>query len=149
MKVFESALSLVIYKNGDVQEQDIDDLLIRYRIKKGIIIEKETYRQAVEAATQYFNRHDECLFVCTAAPCLKQSYLHPSNDSMQKVSQELGCEVAVTGCHYQCESGPTMTLKLDKGSSLFLDISTDEKWHAARESMQRLIAAHRLQPCDP
>lgn len=141
MNVFQSALSLVIYKNGNVQEQDIDDLLARYRLKKGITIEKEVYCHAVESATQYFNKNEQCLFVCTAAPCLKRSYLHASDETMKRLSQELGCEVAVTGCHYQCDNGPALTLKINNSSWSFLDISTEEKWQEASRSIQGLLTA--------
>jgi hypothetical protein len=140
MNVFQSALSLVIYKNGNVQELDIDDLLTRYRLKKGITIEKEIYCQAVEDATQYYKKSEQCLFVCTATPCLKRSYLHASDETMNRLSQELGCEVNVTGCHYQCENGPALTLKINNNSWSFLDISTEEKWREAGRSIQRLLA---------
>ena len=137
MDVFRSALSLVIHKNGHVSGEDVDDLIDRYRVKKGITLDKDKYWQAVRAATEHYQRQQYCLFVCTDSRCLAKTFLNPSNSSMQALSHELNCPVEVTGCHWQCDDAPVLTLKVGSQSYSFPDCSSAESWQSARESILR------------
>src|SRR4029450_5228504 len=140
MAVFRSALSLVIHKNGNVDREDVDDLIDRYRVKKGITLDKDKYWQAVRAATEHYQRQQYCLFVCTDSRCLAKSSINPSNSSMQALSRELNCPVEVTGCHWQCDDAPVLTLKVGSNSYAIANCSSDETWKAARASIVRYLS---------
>jgi len=143
MDVFRSALSLVIHKNGSVTSADVDDLIERYRVKKGITLDKEKYWQAVRTATEHYQRQEYCLFVCTDSRCLAKTFLNPSNSSLQAVSRELNCPVEVTGCHWQCDDAPVLTLKVGASSYPLTNCSNEEAWRAARASIRRYLTRGR------
>ena len=112
MDIFRSALSLVIYKNGSVTEADVDDLIDRYRKKQSIVIEKDSFLQTLRTATEHYEGQTRCLFVCAEGPCLQKQFMEPCEAAVQELSKELGCDVEVTGCHWQCELAPVSTLKV-------------------------------------
>ena len=145
MDVFRSALSLVIHKNGSVTAKDVDDLIERYRVKKGITLDKNRYWQAVRTATEHYQRQEYCLFVCTDSRCLAKTYINPSNASMQALSRELDCPVEVTGCHWQCDDAPVVTLKVGKKSYPITNCDSEETWSVARASILRYLGRRKVQ----
>ncbi len=140
MDVFRSALSLVIHKNGKVIAEDVDDLVDRYRVKKGISLDKVRYWQAVKAATENYQRQDNCLFVCTDSRCLAKTFLSPSNASLKELSRDLDCPVEATGCHWQCDDAPVLTLKIGDRRYSIPDCSSAEALQSARASIRRQLS---------
>jgi hypothetical protein len=131
MDVFRSALSLVIHKEGNVTETDIDELIARYIAKKGITLDKERYTQAVQSAIDHYQNQEQCLFICTESRCLKNIYLAPSQQNAELIGRMLGCDVVMTGCHYKCELAPVMTLKMQDQCVTLPDCSSEEAWNEA------------------
>ena len=139
MNVFSSALSLVIHKEGYVSDEDIADLLLRYREKKGIFIEKDVYDSAVKAALEHYHKKETNLLVCTGKSCLEKSFLHPSRKSLDKLEQMLGCAVETTGCQYRCEAAPIVSLKTECGLTAFENCSDESNWNQALNKISELL----------
>jgi ABC-type proline/glycine betaine transport system substrate-binding protein len=131
MNVFRSALSLVIHKEGNVSTTDIDQLIDRYKVKKGITLDKEKYTQAVDAAVERYQKPEPCLFICTESRCMKNMYIAPSQQNAEVIGRMLDCEVEMTGCHYKCELAPVLTLKKQDGCITFADCSSEMAWDDA------------------
>ncbi|MBY0548594.1 MAG: hypothetical protein K2W95_15090 [Candidatus Obscuribacterales bacterium] len=127
MDVFRSALSLVIHKNGNVEERDVTDLLGFYAESKGITICKEAYQRALNEALRQYHDAERKLYVCTDKPCIRSSYLNPAGASLQELSERLGCAVESTGCHWQCENAPVVTLKHQQNKTTYLHC-VSERW---------------------
>ncbi len=138
MDLFRSALSLVIHKNGHVSDADIEDLLNFYRHKKGIYIETERYRSTVEAAIKHYQKNINCLFICTDGPCLDKTFLTLSQISLQALRRELNCPVESSGCHWQCERAPSVTLKAGEESRSFPNC-TALHWNETCEHVVALV----------
>lgn len=133
MDLFRSALSLVIHKNGAVSSNDIHDLLSYYESKKGIKIDEERYKQAVESALLKYKEHELALFICTDKPCLKKISIVPSEENATALSESLGCPVEITGCHWQCRQAPVVTLKSGNCSESVVECLSQEKWQHVKE----------------
>lgn len=133
MNVSRSALSLVIHKSGNVSSLDIDELLEHYRSRKGINIDREIYREAVKRASDHYNNHVISLFICTDRPCLKGTFVNPSEKSINALAQELKCPIETTGCHWQCDMAPVVTVKKGTQSRSFLQCSSSEEWQSIRD----------------
>jgi hypothetical protein len=135
MDMARSALSLVIRKNGAVSDSDIDYVISFYREKKGITLDQSKYRQAVQVASDKYERLAKGLFVCTDKPCLRKSFVNPSDESIELLSKDIECPIEITGCHWQCEQAPVVTLKVGTASQSLVRCTSDS-W----ESIRRLIA---------
>ena len=136
---FRRALSLVLYNNGQVLDSDIDELLEHFRIDKGIEIDREEFVEEVIAASKFFQDFEECLFVCTNVTCTKSSYFEMSMEKWQNLSQLLDCPVVPTGCHWQCEKAPVVTLKTGSDIQSFVKCSTEETWKNTFDSIQNVL----------
>lgn len=131
---FRRALSFVLHNNGQILESDIDDLLEHFKVDKGIEIDKEEFLYEVKEAKQFFKNFDKCLFVCTNVTCSKLSYFESSKESFENLSKSIDCPVIPTGCHWQCENAPVVTMK--KGSQLqsFVNCSNSSSWDSVIEN---------------
>lgn len=123
--MFRSALSLTIHKEGTVDEADVDDLIDRYKRRKGIIIDKPAYMQAVAAAVIHYHSRQKCLMVCTDTPCLEKTFLNTGETSAEKLSKQIACPVETTGCHWECEQAPVLTLKNGTDITRFYKCSSE------------------------
>jgi len=144
MDLLRSALALVIHKNGDVSDSDIDDLLNFYSAKKGISIDRDRYGAVVRAASDRYHQQETSLFICTDSPCLKRTFISPSDPSIETLSKELGCRVEVTGCHWQCEEAPVVTLKTGPESKSFVQCSSSESWQSIRDFISLIPQKRRI-----
>lgn len=143
MDIHRSALSMVIHKQGDVTEWDVTDLIQRYQAKKGITLDKERYWQAVRVATEQYKSNVPCLYMCTDSRCLTKAYLSPTGASLEQLSAELGCRVEPTGCQWQCEEAPMLTMKTASGAESLFRINSAESWQAAQ-----VVIRNKLNPQD-
>jgi hypothetical protein len=139
MDINRSAFSLVIHKNGNVTQSDIDDLLTRYRIHKGLFIDPKDYVEAIRLATERYQQNDNCLFVCTGGSCQKNAALDHSEKGIAKLGEELNCPVELTGCHWQCEHAPVVTLKTADHGQSFTHCSSHVSMELALKSIRALI----------
>lgn len=138
MDTFRSALSLVIHKKGRVHKSDVDSLLSRY-LGRGVHVDPSEYIQAIRTATKHYWGNTTCLFICTDGPCQKQAVIENSKESLEKLSEELGCPVELTGCHWQCDHASVITLKNDSKCTSFLNCSSYPGWEFVRESVKLLV----------
>lgn len=139
MDVWRSALAMVIYRNGQVEESDVDGLIERYREKKGIHLDRDIYMQALASATRHYQKSENRLFVCTDIRCLDRSWLCPSRPNLAALESELGCPVEPTGCHWVCEEAPVVTLKRGIQAYRFADCSSKERWDEVRSQLRSLL----------
>lgn len=145
MDIHRSALSLVIHKNGNVSECDIDYVLDFYRSNKGISIDAEKYREAVKRACSNYDKHANKLFICTDEPCLKKTFINPAGYSIETLSRKLKCPVETTGCHWHCDSAPVMTLKSDNRSNSFIKCSA-ANWQSVYDSISSFLSGPNHDP---
>jgi len=139
MDIWRSALAMVIYRNGQVLESDVDGLIERYSEKKGIHLDREIYMQAVASATRHYQKNENRLFVCTDSRCLDRSWLCPSRSNLAALESELECPVEPTGCHWICEEAPVVTLKKGACSYRFSDCSSRERWDEVKAELAQLL----------
>lgn len=132
MDVFRSAFSLVIHKAGDVNDADINDLLGFYETNKGITIDHQRYAAVVTSAREKYKKYEKALFICTDGPCLQKTLVNPSESSTKQLSEDLGCPVVTTGCHWQCAFAPVVTAKDQIDSVSFQQCETETKWEGVR-----------------
>lgn len=140
MDLFSAALSLVIHKQGSVTESDVDDLLERYRTKQSIVVDKEHFQQELSIAQEHYKNRTRCLFVCTELSCRNKTILNLDDNSLQKLSIKLGCDVEATGCHWVCEAAPVLTLKLGSELKTFQNCASQEALHSATEIILQLLS---------
>lgn len=138
MDISRSALSLVIHKDGNVCAGDIDYVIDFYRVKKGITLDKDKYREAVEVSSVRYKNLAKGLFICTDKPCLRKSFINPSDKSLELLSKEIDCPIEITGCHWQCEQAPVATLKIGTISKSFLRCSSSDSWKSIRQFVFQL-----------
>lgn len=122
--LYKSALSLLIHKQGCVSDGDVDDLLERYKKKRSIVIAKGDYLQALSEAKQHYFGTTVCLFVCSEGACAERAYIGAEGPSPALMQEKLGCPVEMTGCHWQCELAPVVTLKIDSRQVCYADCSS-------------------------
>ncbi|MGD9679694.1 MAG: (2Fe-2S) ferredoxin domain-containing protein [Candidatus Obscuribacterales bacterium] len=139
MDVWRSALAMVIYRNGQVEESDVDGLIERYREKKGIYLDRDIYLQAVASATRHYQKSESRLFVCTDSRCLDRSWLCPSRPNLTALERQLDCPVEATGCHWVCEEAPVVTLKKGSSAYRFEDCSSQERWDEVKSELALLL----------
>ena len=137
MNLLRSALSLLIHGKGEVSTGQIDELLDYYGSKRGIHVDREKYEEALVKARERYYANCTNLFVCTDSSCLKKSFLHPSERSLERLGRELGCPVEVTGCHWRCDEAPVVTFKDGAVSKTFTNCSTEADWQKIREHILR------------
>jgi hypothetical protein len=135
MDVFRSALSLVIHKNGHVLASDVRDLLNHYRANKGVTIDRARFDELIQLAQRQYMKESIKLYVCTDAPCLSKSFIHPSKLAIGQLAKELQCQVETSGCHWQCEEAPVVTLKHGQDSRSFVRCGSSESWASVCESI--------------
>jgi hypothetical protein len=147
MDVFRSALSLVIHKNGNVLESDVRDLLNHYRGNKGISIDRARYDEFIQLAQRHYANETVKLYICTDAPCLSRTFIHPSKLAIGKLSKELNCPVETSGCHWRCEEAPVVTLKHGQTSRCFVRCDAQENWNRVCESVLGLNRNSLISNC--
>lgn len=126
MDLYRSALSLTIHKLGFVEEADVDDVISRYRKKHSIVIDKDSYLHALEAALAHYNARPAYLFVCNEGACAQKAFLGADGPWSASLREKLPCPVEETGCHWKCEMAPVLTLKLGSQQINYPDCSSAE-----------------------
>jgi hypothetical protein len=141
MDLYRSALSLVIHKKGSVGEADVDDVISRYRRKRSIVIDKPSYLLALEAALAHYSEQKVCLFVCNEGVCAEKAFVGDAGPSLANLSEQLQCTVEETGCHWQCEGAPVLTLKVDGELISFSHCVSEESLSEALGQIRARLSA--------
>lgn len=136
-----SALSLVIYKKGRVTPEDIEKLLARHEREKRYTFDRNRYYLAVKNANAHYWSRAHCVFVCTAEPCQKRTIMDQSPDALAALSTSFGCPVELTGCHWQCDEAPAVTLKSGDTQTHFVECSSPERWEQVQSEIKQLLTA--------
>ncbi|GEM_PF-953560 len=139
LDIRKSALSLVIHKEGRVLIDDINELLERYRLR-GIEIDRAEYIQAIKDSAEYYFSDRARLMICTDGACAKRSYVEHSEASLFEISRNLSCPVLLTGCHWRCEDGPVLALKVGAKNHSYLHCENDSSYLQAQEAMKKILA---------
>ena len=138
---FRRAFSFVLHHNGFVKEADMDELLLHFKVDKGIVINRNEFLLEVEKALDYFHSLENCLFVCTNITCSKKSYFEITETSLIELSKKLDCPVVATGCHWQCENAPVITLKNGTEKNSYVRCSSDKTWNKALDEIKKVLSA--------
>lgn len=138
--VFRSAFSLVIYREGNVTIDDIDRVLERYRIKRGVDVDRDAYIRAVKDSRSYYLSERQRLMICTDGACLKRCVVDLTHDYIEGLAKQVGCSVITTGCHWRCDDASVVSLKVGAKSSSYLNCDTEENYIEMLESVKKLIA---------
>jgi hypothetical protein len=151
MDILRSALSLVIHRGGKVSIRDITSLIKRYRSKRGIEIDQDEYVRAIKTSTEYYHQERARVFICTDRPCAKRSIFEISEDCLDSLSAKIGCSVITTGCHWQCDDAPVITLKVGDKTKHYLKCETQARRDQVLESIRDLVACDKAKqekkPC--
>ena len=141
MNVYRSILSFVIHKNGIVSESDIDQRLAVLLDKKGVIVDRQIFKDHVAKSLDFYYKHHTTVLVCTDGPCLKNIAICPSESEFKRLSDIFGCPVQSTGCHWHCANGPAITLKHGAETETFEGCNSSEHWDTVKEKVQTLLSA--------
>jgi hypothetical protein len=139
MDLFKSALSLVIHKEGDVVEADVDDLISRYKKKRAVDIDKPSYMTALDQALKHYDSRKLCMFVCNEAACAEKAFVGAAGPSMSELESLMPCAVEETGCHWKCELAPVLTLKQGDTQTVFANCSSDQSLHSILQRTREIL----------
>jgi hypothetical protein len=138
LNVYRAALSFVIHKQGVVADADIDQRLETLRVKKGVTLDPHIFRGFIQKGLDFYHKHYLTVLVCTDGPCLKHSDINPSERSMNQLTEEFGCAVQATGCHWHCSEGPTVTIKNGDDAETFIGCNSPLQWNEIKNKVQAL-----------
>jgi hypothetical protein len=139
MDIARAALSLVLHRGGKVSRAAMDDLIFRYRKNHNIIIDRKAFSKELSKAENHYKKSTARLFVCAEASCLNKTFLDLSEPSLRSFSQELGCAVEATGCHWKCAGAPVFSLKVRQQLYTFTNCSSTEAIRIASNEIQHLL----------
>lgn len=135
MNVYRAALSYTIHKKGVVSDTDIEQRLATLREKKGVAIDRQIFKDFIQKSLDFYHKHHTTVFVCTDGPCLKNIHVTPSEKSMNELSEEFGCPVQATGCHWHCSEGPAVTVKHGDRAETFVGCNSAMHWKAIKQKV--------------
>jgi hypothetical protein len=138
LNVYRAALSFVIHKKGVVTDADIEQRLETLRIKKGVTLDPQIFRGFIQKGLDFYHKHYLTVLVCTDGPCLKNSDINPSERSMNQLSEEFGCPVQATGCHWHCSEGPAVTIKHGAHAETFIGCNSALQWNEIKNKVLSL-----------
>ena len=144
MNVRRAALSFVIHKNGAVTNADIEQRLETLRIKKGVTLDSEIFRDFIQKGLEFYHKHHLTVLVCTDGPCLKNSNINPSELTMNQLSEDFGCAVQATGCHWHCSEGPTVTIKNGAEAESYVGCNSAAQWMDIKNKVKVLTEKREL-----
>jgi Fe2+ or Zn2+ uptake regulation protein len=106
---------------------------------RGLTIDRGDYLHGVKSATNHYLSESNKVFICTDKACASRRTFEPTQDCLRSLSEAIGCHVEVTGCHWQCDHPPVMTLKYGDRSRQYLNCDTETRCAEVFDSMRELV----------